>query len=71
MVCLQKRLKEAGLKPSWDEMKRDLEAVKAIKLELEGQPYLLRTELRGVANDVFNAVGVRPPKVVQPLSSLK
>ena len=71
MVCLQKKLKEAELKLSWDGIKRDLEAVKAIKLELEGQPYLLRTELRGVANDVFNAVGVRPPKVVQPLSSLK
>jgi len=71
MVRLQKRLKEAGLKPSWDEMKRDLEALKAIKLELEGQPYLLRTEFRGVANDVFRAVGVRPPKVVQPFSDLK
>ena len=71
MVRLQKRLKEVELKPSWDEMKRDLEAVKAIKLELEGQPYLLRTELRGVAHDVFRAVGVRPPKVVQPFSALK
>ncbi|MFQ5722283.1 MAG: hypothetical protein ACE5GI_07305 [Candidatus Aminicenantales bacterium] len=71
VVKLEKKLKEAGVKPSWAEMVTDLEALKAIKLELEGQYYLLRTELKGVANDVFRAVGVRPPKVVQPFADLK
>ena len=71
MVRLQKKLKEAGVKFMWDEVIRDLEALKAIKLELEGQTYLLRTELRGVANDVFRAVGLRPAKVVQPFADLK
>lgn len=71
MVRLQKKLKKAGVKFMWDEVIRDLEALKAIKLELEGQTYLLRTELRGVANDVFRAVGLRPAKVVQPFADLK
>jgi len=52
-------------------MKRDLNDVKAIKLELEEQHYLLRTDFKGLANDVFRAVGVRPPKLVQPFYDLR
>jgi len=40
---------------------KDLEQVKAVRVELDGQAFLLRTELPGRAYEAFQAVGVRPP----------
>ena len=42
-------------------MLKDLEQVKAVRVELDGQAFLLRTELPGRAYEAFQAVGVRPP----------
>jgi len=64
-IALQKALEAKGLKPSWDDLIGDLRAIKAIKLDLNGSSYLLRTEFRGVAHKVFQAVGVRPPPTLQ------
>ncbi|MCE7874465.1 hypothetical protein DYH09_29420 [bacterium CPR1] len=50
----------------WAEMLEDLKALHGIKLNLNGKPFLLRTELKGLAHKAFEAVGVRPPARVQP-----
>lgn len=63
-VDLQRRLDERGVDASWPDLMRDLAEVKAIDLELDGQRYRLRTELRGHASAAFTAAGVRPPSLV-------
>lgn len=76
-TMLRKRIKpsNAGKKPEilrpednlrWAEMLEDLKAFHGIKLELNDTPYLVRTELQGLAHKAFEAAGVRPPPRVQP-----
>ncbi|GAW92782.1 transposase IS4 family protein [Calderihabitans maritimus] len=36
-----------------------------MKINLEGQTYLARTELTGKAFDAFKALGLRPPSQVE------
>lgn len=67
-VDLQRRLDQRGVDVSWPDLMRELSEVKAIDLELDGQRYRLRTELRGNASAAFSAAGVRAPPVVTPLS---
>ena len=69
-ICLRKAVetrldKEAGESICWHRMMQDLAAVHAVKLNLEGRTFLLRTELRGLAHRAFQAAGVRPPPLVQ------
>lgn len=64
-VDLQRRLDEHRVTTSWPDLMRDLQEVKAVELTLDGQKYLLRTELRGKAYEAFAAVGVRPPALVE------
>jgi len=64
-IALQKALEAKRLKLPWDEVLSDLKAIKAVKLHLNGSPYLLRTDSRGVAHRVFQAVGVKPPPTLQ------
>ena len=64
--AVQTRLdKEAGGSICWHRMMQDLAAVHAVKLNLEGRTFLLRTELRGLAHRAFQAAGMRPPPLVQ------
>ncbi|MFH1974433.1 MAG: hypothetical protein ABIJ52_02585, partial [Pseudomonadota bacterium] len=60
----RRRLKEKGDIPSWPEIIRDLRALQAIKLELDGKAFLLRTDFEGVAHRCFMAAGVKPPPVI-------
>jgi hypothetical protein len=46
---------------------RDLGKIQAVKVEMGGQSYLLRTDLEGAAHKAFLAAGVRPPSSVTSL----
>ncbi len=70
-IALQKALEGKGLKLPWDEVLGDLKAIKAVKLRVNGSSYLLRTDFRGVAHRVFQAVGAKPPPTLQDLKNTK
>jgi hypothetical protein len=69
-VDLQRRLDERGVDVAWPDLIRDLAAVRAVELTLDGHRYRLRTELRGSAFEAFAAAGVRPPSLVTPLGAV-
>jgi len=58
----------ARLPIPWEKLLEDLSQVRAITVRLDDQRYLMRTELKGQASEVFRAVGVRPPPLAQPLN---
>ena len=63
-VDLQRRLEAHGVDVSWPTLMRDLGRVQAVRLEADGQTYVLRTDLQGTAHQAFRAAGVRPPSSV-------
>lgn len=63
-VDLQRRMEEKKIDVSWMTPMRDLAQVQAVRVELDGKTYLLRTDLQGVAHQGFLAAGVRPPSPV-------
>jgi transposase len=67
-VDLQRRLDQVKFSASWPDLMRDLSQLHAIRVELDGHNYLLRTDLKGAAYQAFSAVGVRPPPPVTLLS---
>lgn len=67
-VDLQRRLDKRGIEVSWPTLMRDLGQVHAVRVTLDGQEYLLRTDLKGTAHQAFAAAGVRPPSPVTPLN---
>jgi transposase len=66
-VDLQRRLEQKGIEVSWPDLMRDLNQVQAVKVELDGGRYLLRTDLQGGCHQVFMAAGVRSPSPVTVL----
>lgn len=66
-VDLQRRLEQRNLDVEWPALMRDLSQVQAVQLEMDGQRYLLRTDLVGSAHAAFAAAGVRPPAPVTRL----
>ncbi len=69
-VALRKRLEALRDKRAegaeWKRVIDDLRSVKAIELQLEGKPFLVRSELRGQAWLGFMAAGMKAPPRVQP-----
>ncbi|MBU1339859.1 MAG: IS1634 family transposase [Acidobacteria bacterium] len=63
-VDLQRRMEEKKIDVSWLTLMRDLAQVQAVRVELDGKTYILRTDLQGVAHQGFLAAGVRPPSPV-------
>lgn len=58
------RLELKGHHFEWNDILRDLQALREVTLQMNDQVYYLRTELRGTCYDVLNAVGVAiPPRV--------
>jgi transposase len=53
----------------WDKLIEDLSQVRAIRVRLDDERYLMRTELKGDAHFAFRAVGVSPPPLAQLLPS--
>jgi transposase len=62
-VTLYKKLKNYFQKEEFSitSLIRDLKALHAIELNVEGKRIKLRTELREGANHLFRAIGMRPP----------
>lgn len=65
-VSLSKRLERAKIEREWEDAMRDLKTIRAVRLVVDSKAFLLRTDLTGVAGKILQAVGVRPPPVVQP-----
>jgi transposase len=63
-VDLQRRLDERGVEASWPTLMRYLAQVQAVRVELGGKMYLLRTDLQSSAYQAFQAAGMRPPSPV-------
>lgn len=66
-VTLQKKLLQIAIKESLWNILRDVRKVKAVLLRVKNEPYLVRTELKGMAHLAFKAVGLSPPSRVKPL----
>lgn len=66
---LLKLLRDKRAKASYREVLKDLEQVKGVRVEVGEHAFLLRTELVGRAYEAFQAVGLRPPPRLQPLTS--
>ena len=56
-----------GSKESLWTIIKDIRKVKAVKLRVKNEPYLVRTELKGMAYLAFKAVGLSFPLRVKPL----
>jgi transposase len=66
-VTLQKRLLQMEINQSLWNIIRDVRKMKAVLLRVKNEPYLVRTELKGMAHLAFKAVGLSPPSRVKPL----
>ncbi len=63
---LKRRLASQGLKPEWDVIRQDLQALDQAEVREGDQWYLLRSPLQGVAGKVLQAAGVAVPPPVRP-----
>jgi hypothetical protein len=57
---------ESGI--SMKDLMADLKRLQAMKVELDGSQYLLRTEFQGKAYEAFKVLGLRPPQKFQVLA---
>jgi len=64
IIELRRKLKVEDDVPPWPEVIRDLRSLQAIKLEVDGKTFLLRSDFEGVAHRCFMAAGVKPPPVI-------
>lgn len=64
---LARLLRNHGCQDSVSTIIEALQQVRAVRVELEGQVFLTRTDLSVLAHKAFTAVGLRPPPKVQPL----
>jgi hypothetical protein len=67
-VDLQAKLEKKGVKTSWPDFMRDLSQLQAVRMDLDGNPYLIRTNSDGKAYHAFKAAGVQPPSRVTRIS---
>lgn len=57
----------ARLPVRWEDLLEDLSQMRALRVKLGDDRYLMRTELKGHASLAFRAVGLRPPPLAEPL----
>ena len=62
---LEMRLEAHGEKLEWEDMKRDLRALREVDVEMDGKTVYLRTDLSGICHKVFQAAGVAVPKTIR------
>lgn len=67
-VDLQRRMEEKKIDVPWPTLMRDLGQVQAVRAELDGKTFILRTDLQGSAHQGFKAAGVKPPSAVTMIS---
>ena len=65
MKELLSRLESRGKSFEWNDIKRDLTALREVQLDTDGESYYLRTELRGTCFDVLSAAGVAVPPTLR------
>jgi len=65
---LRSRLRAPECEEPYLKAMQDFGKLRAVKLNLEGRPWLVRTELEGSAHAAFSALDMRPPSRVIPLS---
>jgi hypothetical protein len=58
---LESRLEAHGRHYAWDDIKRDLNALEEVEVEVDGKPWFLRTDVRGACGAVLKAAGVAVP----------
>jgi hypothetical protein len=66
---LARMLKEKNLQVSYRKVLKDMEQVKAVRVELDDRAFLPRTRLPGRAYDAFQSVGLHPsfnPSLLHP-----
>jgi hypothetical protein len=68
-VDLQRKLDDAGVNARWTEIMAALDGVRAIDVTVDDQRFRARTEIRGLAHQVLQAVGVGPPPLLTRLES--
>jgi len=66
-VDLQKALDERSVEVSWPDLMGGLKQLQAVRMEMNGKNYLIRTDLVGSAYQAFMAAGVKIPPRVQPI----
>jgi len=66
-TALCRRLKEAGNTFSYLDLMDDLGELRAVEVELDGKNYLTRSEMVGNTFEVFKALKLRPPKLIQEM----
>ena len=60
------RCAEAGIKPEWRPLLRDLDRLQSGKIEKDGRSIAIRTPVSGQVGPVFRAVGVAlPPNIAE------
>ncbi|MBT9143422.1 MAG: hypothetical protein DDT29_01825 [Dehalococcoidia bacterium] len=67
-AALERLLRTHGCEASVRKVLEAVEQVKAVRVELNGEVLLARTELPPLAQKAFAAVGMRPPPKVQSLN---
>jgi transposase len=66
--ALLDRLDRQGIQAEWNTILSDLSALQEVEIQQNDKSFLLRTEARGVAGKVFQAVGVALPPAVRVLT---
>ena len=57
-----------GSGTSLKDLMADLKRLQALKVNLDGKQYLLRTEFQGKAHEALRVLGLRPPEKFQVLA---
>jgi transposase len=65
MKELLSRLEASGKNLEWEDIKRDLTALREVAIVMDEDRYFLRTELRGCRFDVLQAAGVAVPATLR------
>jgi hypothetical protein len=66
-VQLQELLEMKGLKPEWNDLLRDLDRVQEVETVFSGRRFILRSQIKGCAGAVLQAVGVAVPPTIREL----
>ncbi len=65
MKELLSRLEASGKNYQWEDIKRDLQALREVELVMDKDRYFLRTQLRGCCFEVLQAAGVAVPATLR------
>jgi hypothetical protein len=64
---LQTRIEQRGWVCEWDRLQADLDTLQEVTVQAAGQPFVIRTQTRGVAGQALQAAGVALGPVVRTL----